>query len=194
VTTATCITLFRLLLIPVFTGLAATYGQSVNDGQPVEWTRIAAIAVFITAAASDFVDGWIARHCHQHSALGAALDPLADKLLMLAAIVTLSVTGWSAQHRFPWWFPTLVLLRDVLSAIGAWLIRRKHGRVLIRPHWTGKVTNAAQIVAIAWIMLRLETPAPIVPTAIAAFFTVYSGMMHLADGLRQYSHGPPADS
>ena len=185
------ISIFRLTLIPVFVVLAARYGQSVSDGAPLEWCRIAAVSVFLLAGISDFLDGWIARHFNQRSRLGAVLDPLADKGLMLAAIITLSVSGWSAQHRFPWWFPVLVIMRDVLSTIGAWMIKHRHGRVRIQPHWTGKVTNAAQIVAIGWIMLRLETPPPIVATAIAAVFTVISGMLHLADGTRQYLHGPP---
>ena len=110
---------------------------------------------------------------------------------MLAAIVTLSATGWSEQHRFPLWFPVLVILRDVLSTIGAWMIKHRHGRVRIHPHWTGKVCNVTQIVAIGWIMLRLEFLPPIIPTTIAAVFTVLSGMAHLWDGAQQYFHGPP---
>jgi CDP-diacylglycerol--glycerol-3-phosphate 3-phosphatidyltransferase len=185
------ISLFRLCLIPVFVMLAAGYGQSVNAGAPVEWQRVAAVCVFLLAGVSDAVDGWIARHYNQRSRLGAVLDPLADKGLMLSAIVTLSVTGWSEQHRFPLWFPVLVISRDVLSAAGAFLIKRRHGAVRIRPHWTGKVTNFMQITAIGWIMLRLDWLPPVVPTAIAAVFTVLSGMLHLADGLKQYRLGPP---
>jgi CDP-diacylglycerol--glycerol-3-phosphate 3-phosphatidyltransferase len=190
-TLANRITIFRILLIPVFVILAAWYGQSVSAQAPVEWCRIAAVAVFLFAGASDAVDGWIARNFDQKSKLGSVLDPLADKGLMLSAIVTLSATGWSEQHRFPLWFPVIVILRDVLSALGALLIRRKHGRVRVRPHWTGKVTNFLQIAAIGWIMLRLDWLPPVVPTALAAAFTVISGMVHLADGIRQYVHGPP---
>ena len=190
-TFANRITFFRFALIPVFVALAIIYGNSVDRRSPLEWCRIAAISVFLMASASDALDGWIARRFNQKSKLGSMLDPLADKLLMLSAIIALSVTGWSEQHRFPVWFPVLVIMRDVLSSIGAWLIKRRHGTVRIRPHWTGKVTNFTQIVAIGWIMLRLEFLPPVVPTAIAAAFTVASGMVHLRDGTRQYVHGPP---
>lgn len=191
-TLANRVSLFRLFLIPVFVVLAAKYGMSVDKGTPQEWCRIAAVIVFLTASASDALDGWIARRFNQRSKLGSILDPLADKGLMLSAIVTLSVTGWSHEHRFPWWFPALVILRDVLSTIGALMIKHRHGSVRIRPHWTGKVATVTQIVAIGWIMLRLEFIPPIVPTTIAAAFTVISGMAHLADGIRQYVRGAPA--
>lgn len=190
-TLANRITVFRLLLIPVFVVLAAGYGQSVTAGVRVEWLRIAAVSVFLLAATTDALDGWVARRFDQRSRLGSILDPLADKGLMLAAIVTLSATGWSEQHRFPLWFPVLVILRDVLSTIGAYLIKQRHGRVRVRPHWTGKVCNVTQIVAIGWIMLRLEFLPPVIPTAVAAVFTVASGMAHLWDGAQQFLHGPP---
>jgi cardiolipin synthase (CMP-forming) len=184
------ITIFRLLLIPVFVYFAGSYGRSVSDGAPQDWLRITAVWLFLVAAISDFADGWIARHWNQKSRLGSVLDPLADKGLMLSAIVTLTVTGWSEQHRFPTWFPVLVILRDVLSALGAWAIQLRHGRVRVRPHWTGKVCNAAQIVAIAWVMLRLEFIPPMVATVVAAVFTVVSGAFHLWDGAVQFVKGP----
>lgn len=190
-TLANRITLFRILLIPVFVVLAARYGLSVDAGKPDEWCRVAAVTVFLIASATDALDGWIARRFNQRSKLGSILDPLADKGLMFSAIITLSVTGWSHAHRFPWWFPVLVILRDVLSTIGALMIKHRHGSVRIRPHWTGKVATVTQIVAIGWVMLGLEFIHPIVPTAIAAAFTVISGMMHLYDGTRQYRHGTP---
>ena len=190
-TLANRVTLFRIVLIPVFIYLAARYGVGVDAGNPEEWCRIAAVVVFLIASASDALDGWIARRFNQRSKLGSVLDPLADKGLMFSAIITLSVTGWSHAHRFPWWFPVLVILRDVLSTIGALMIKHKNGKVRIRPHWTGKVATVTQIVAIGWIMLRLEFIPPIVPTAIAAVFTVISGMAHLIDGTRQYLYGTP---
>lgn len=184
------ISIFRLLLIPVFVHYAGRYGQSVADGAPVEWLRVMAVTVFIVAAVSDFADGYIARRWNLRSKLGSVLDPVADKGLMFSAIITLTVTGWSEKHQFPVWFPVLAILRDVLSALGAWAIHLKHGRVRVRPHWTGKVCNCAQIVAIAWVMLRLEFIDPIVATTVAAVFTVVSGAFHLWDGAVQFVKGP----
>ena len=84
-TFATQITIFRILLIPVFIGLAVYYGQSVTAGVPNEALRLWTIASFGLAAFSDALDGYIARNYNQSSKLGAILDPLADKLMLLSA-------------------------------------------------------------------------------------------------------------
>ena len=185
------ISLVRLLLIPVFAWYAVRYGNSVSAGAPEDWLRGMAVGVFLFAACTDGIDGYIARHYNLRSRLGSVLDPLADKGLMFTAFITLSVSGWSQIHRLPWLFPFLAILRDVLSAIGAWMIHHRHGRVRVKPHWTGKVANVAQIVAVAWVMLKLEFIHPTVPIGIAMVFTVISGWMHLYDGALQYLHGPP---
>jgi CDP-diacylglycerol--glycerol-3-phosphate 3-phosphatidyltransferase len=89
-TFATQLTVFRILMIPVFVLFCVYYGESVARGQPQEWQRLAAIAVFILAAITDGLDGYIARHWNQRSRLGAILDPIADKGLLLTAIITLN--------------------------------------------------------------------------------------------------------
>ncbi|MFZ4717045.1 MAG: CDP-alcohol phosphatidyltransferase family protein, partial [Chthoniobacterales bacterium] len=88
------ITIARILMIPVFVVLAIYYGKTVASGHPDEHLRMATIAVFLAAALSDGIDGWLARRFHLKSRLGAILDPIADKGLMLTAIITLSVTRW----------------------------------------------------------------------------------------------------
>lgn len=180
-TLATQITVFRILLIPVFIGLAVYYGQSVATGLPNESLRWWTIATFALAAISDAVDGFIARHFNQTSRLGAILDPLADKLMLLSAIVALSFTGW--RQHFPLWFPTLVIFRDLASIGGAFLIDHLVGRCEIKPHWTGKVATFAQFAAVLWLMLDL--PGLLWPTLIAGAFTATSGFLNLAAGVRQ---------
>jgi cardiolipin synthase len=181
VTVATYITLFRILLIPVFIGTAIYYGQSVATGQPNETLRWATISVFALAAISDAVDGYVARHFNQKSKLGAILDPLADKLLLLSAIITLSFTGW--RNQFPLWFPTLVIFRDLASIGGAFLINHLIGKCLIQPHWTGKVATFTQFTAVLWLMIEL--PALLWITVLAGVFTAISGFLNLAAGVRQ---------
>ena len=104
-TFASKITLSRLLLVPVFAVLAIYYGHSVADKVPIEWLRWCALAVFITAAASDGLDGWIARRFNKRSRFGAIIDPIADKTLLLTAIITLTLVNWGhrppSQHRPP---------------------------------------------------------------------------------------------
>ncbi|MEP6975013.1 MAG: CDP-alcohol phosphatidyltransferase family protein, partial [Spartobacteria bacterium] len=93
-TTANKITLVRILMIPAFVLMAIYYGESIKRGEPEEWQRFAAIIIFLVAAASDGLDGYIARRYNQRSALGVILDPIADKGLLLSAIITLSISNW----------------------------------------------------------------------------------------------------
>src|SRR5216117_2810809 len=110
-TTANKITVVRILMIPAFVAMAIYYGQSIQRGAPLEWMRFTAIAIFLIAAVSDGLDGYVARRYKQRSALGAILDPIADKGLLLSAIITLSISNWSdidpEYGRFPAWFPVL---------------------------------------------------------------------------------------
>src|ERR1700751_1454481 len=122
-TTANKITVVRILMIPMFVTLAIYYGASIQRGAPLEWQRFAAIAIFLLAAVSDGVDGYVARHYNQRSSLGVILDPIADKGLLLSGIITLSLTNWSevdpAYGKFPTWFPVLVISRDAILFVGA---------------------------------------------------------------------------
>ena len=112
-TTANKITVVRILMIPAFVAMAIYYGESIQRGQPLEWQRFAAIAIFILAAVSDGLDGYVARRYNQRSTLGVILDPIADKGLLLSGIITLSLTNWSefepGSGKFPAWFPVLVI-------------------------------------------------------------------------------------
>jgi cardiolipin synthase len=181
VTFATQITLFRILLIPVFIGVSIYYGQSVATGEPNERLRAAAIAVFALAALSDAVDGFVARRFNQRSRLGAILDPLADKLMLVSAILALSFTGW--RQQFPLWFPILVIFRDLASIGGAFVIQHVAGRCHIAPHWTGKVATFAQFTAVLWLMIEL--PGLVWVTWFAGIFTALSGLINLSAGIRQ---------
>ena len=78
-TTANKITVVRILMIPIFVTLAIYYGQSIQEGDPQDWQRFAAITVFLLAAVSDGLDGYVARRYNQRSSLGMILDPIADK-------------------------------------------------------------------------------------------------------------------
>ncbi len=138
-TWANRITLFRILLIPVFAGALLYYAQSDRHGMPDERLRYLAFALFLTAAVSDGIDGYLARHWNQRTQLGAFLDPLADKLLALTALLSLSLIGFRTLPTFPLWFPLLVISRDVLLAGGALTFHLLHHPFVVRHHWTGKV-------------------------------------------------------
>lgn len=183
-TLANKITVVRILLIPVFVLFAVYYGSSIAEGQPQEWLRIASIIVFITASVSDLADGWVARRFHQPSKLGAILDPLADKGLLLTAIITLSLSKWT--YAFPLWFPVLVIARDIVILTGCAVVKHLNGRLDVHPSWLGKIATALQMIALAWMMLQL--PHYIYSVYAAGLFTFLSGIGYVLDGIQQIRH------
>lgn len=199
-TTANKITLVRILLIPVFVALAIYYGQSIQRGQPLPWQRFAAIAVFLLAAVSDGLDGYVARRYNQRSSLGVVLDPIADKGLLLSGIITLSISNWSEfdpeYGRFPTWFPVLVISRDVVILVGSAVLYFLIGpKIKVRPSWTGKVATVLQMIAIAWVMLQLRWCPLLWVVGAAGLFTLISGIIYVLDGVRQlqaegHANGP----
>jgi len=171
-TLANQITLVRIMLIPVFVVFAVYYSASVRGGAAEEWLRWAAVAAFVIAAASDGLDGWIARRFKQRSALGVVLDPIADKGLLLTAIITLSVYPWPVS--LPLWFPVLVIARDVVILVGCGLLKFFTGAVEVRPSILGKIATALQMAAVAWVLLQIPEQQWVVWTA--GLFTLLSGL------------------
>jgi CDP-diacylglycerol--glycerol-3-phosphate 3-phosphatidyltransferase len=190
-TTANKITVVRILMIPVFVTLAIYYGESIQEGNPQDWMRFTAIAVFLLAAISDGLDGYVARRYNQRSSLGMILDPIADKGLLLSGIITLSISNWSQVDphygKFPAWFPVLVITRDAVILLGSALLHVLNGTMRVRTSWTGKVATVLQMAAIAWVMLQMRIPPLIYIVFAAGIFTLVSGMIYLRDGFRQLS-------
>ena len=188
-TTANKITVVRILMIPVFVTLAIYYGQSIQRGEPLEWQRLVAIVIFLLAAVSDGLDGYVARRYNQRSSLGVILDPIADKGLLLSGIITLSISNWSEidpeYGRFPAWFPVLVITRDAVILVGAVVLHLLNGKVLVKPNWTGKVATVCQMCAIGWVMLQLRFLPLFFVVIVAGIFTLISGVVYVMDGVRQ---------
>src|SRR5437667_173108 len=189
-TTANKITVARILMIPAFVTMAIYYGQSIQRGAPLEWQRFTAIAIFLIAAVSDGLDGYIARRYKQRSALGAILDPIADKGLLLSGIITLSISNWSEVDpeygRFPAWFPVLVITRDAVILVGAGILHYFIGnKMRVKPSWTGKVATVCQMCAIAWVMLQLQFLPLLFVVSVAGAFTLVSGIIYVMEGVRQ---------
>lgn len=126
------ITIGRLLLVPVIAWLL------------VERRYLPALAVFLVAAFSDLADGAIARRYRIVSALGARLDPIADKLTMLAATVLLALHGW-----IPAWLAVAIVLRDVIIAGGAIAYRLSVGPVEMAPTPLSKLNTALEFAVLA---------------------------------------------
>lgn len=179
------ITIGRILLIPVFVVLAIYYGKSAAAGHPDETLRMATIGVFLLAALSDGVDGWLARRFHLKSRLGAILDPIADKGLMLTAIITLSVTKW--PYELPVWYPVLVIARDIIIVGGCGVLHLLNNNLEVRPSLLGKTSTFFQMLTVAVVMLQWRSAEPIVWTS--GFVTLLSGIGYLAEGIRQLHDG-----
>jgi cardiolipin synthase len=188
-TTANKITVVRILMIPAFVTMAIYYGQSIQRGEPLEWQRVVAIVIFLLAAVSDGLDGYVARRYNQRSSLGVILDPIADKGLLLSGIITLSISSWSRVDpeygRFPAWFPVLVITRDVVILVGSAVLQLLIGKVRVKPNWTGKVATVCQMCAIAWVMLQLRFLPLLFVVIVAGLFTFISGVIYVMEGVRQ---------
>jgi CDP-diacylglycerol--glycerol-3-phosphate 3-phosphatidyltransferase/cardiolipin synthase len=193
VTFASKITIARICLVPVYVALAFYYGHTVKSGQPDESLRWWALGVFVLAASSDGIDGWVARRFNQCSKFGAYIDPIADKALLLAGVITLSLVDWGAPGwRLPLWFAAIVVLRDCIILGGIKILYVNHREVKIVPHWTGKITTVAQMFAIGWVMLRVTEISPVYPCAVAAFFTIWSSIAYIRQGQRILGGREPA--
>jgi CDP-diacylglycerol--glycerol-3-phosphate 3-phosphatidyltransferase/cardiolipin synthase len=181
-TIATQITILRILLIPVFVGFAIYYARSATTGAPEEWLRYTAIGAFVIAAISDAIDGWVARRFRQESNLGRILDPFADKLLLVAAVLTLTLSSWPAP--LPLWFVIVLISREILLSLGTYIVDHVVGKVHIRPHWTGKLATGLQILTVTGSMLQLKVL--VLSAAVpATLFTAISAVIYFADGARQ---------
>ncbi len=157
-TTANKITMLRVVLIPVFLLLA-------YSGQ-LYW----ALAVYIIACVSDFVDGYIARHYNQVSNFGKFMDPLADKVLVLAAMCFFVENG-----QMPGWVVAIVLFRE-FAVSGLRLIAVEQSRV-IAAAWSGKIKTASTMVGLCAMMLFSGSElVNLICTIIILLTTVYSGV------------------
>ena len=186
-TTANKITILRILLIPFFVVEVLYY---VKDGE--ELHRFLAILSFAVAAICDGVDGYIARRYNQRSELGAILDPLADKLLLVSGIVVLSFDHRPYLESVPLWLTGTIIGRDLVILIGMVVIQTTVGKVAVRPRIPGKMATVLQMVIVVWILLKWE---PRWLTGLiwgAAICTGISGVFYVWDGVRQLSAHPAA--
>ena len=181
-TIPTWLTLLRIVLIPVLV---------VVFYLPYSWSNFAAVFVFVFAALTDWLDGWIARRYNQFSAFGAFLDPVADKL-MVAVALFLIVQG----HPTPWmafWAAVIVGREIAVSALREWMAQMgQRAKVKVAP--MGKFKTIVQMVALGCLLYSVTPPsAPDVDIwmgdvifrigdwllAVAAVLTLWSGAQYL---------------
>jgi len=140
-TVANQLTLLRMLLIPAFIVL-------IVEGE-LGW----ALFVFAVAGVTDALDGVIARRWGKKTTLGAWLDPMADKLMLVSAFVVLTLPNLGLANKLPLWLTALVISRDVCIVITVAIINLAIGRRTFRPSIFGKIATATYIVTVTMAML-----------------------------------------
>jgi CDP-diacylglycerol--glycerol-3-phosphate 3-phosphatidyltransferase len=191
-TTANKITILRILLIPFFVVEIIYYART---GNAACW--LAGLLAFAVAAILDGVDGYVARRYHQWSELGTVLDPIADKLLLVSAVVVLSFnhTPWLAT--IPLWLTGTIIGRDLLTCLGVIVVHFTVGKVTVRPRLTGKIATVLQMTVVLWILLQ-RTETHVVYLQIiglgAGLFTGASGLLYVWDFMQQIGSHPASSA
>jgi cardiolipin synthase (CMP-forming) len=163
------ITLLRIILVPFFIGLMI-YGHF----------RLAA-AVFLVACVTDALDGMIARLRDQRTELGAFLDPIADKLLLVSAFVTLALRG-----ILPPWLVMTVVSRDIILVLGSIVLFYTEHEFEVRPSIIGKTATVLQFVVVTLSLVLkiygLKMPFMMILYWTTVGFTVASGIQYIVRG------------
>ena len=178
VTVPNLLTVFRMVLIPVFVSLL--FYQRF----------ILALAVFILAGVTDGLDGLLARRFNQKSQLGTILDPIADKLMLVTSFVVLSMRSVFPQPLpshlpVPFWVTVAVISRDVFILVGAAAINIVTGFRRFRPSLLGKINTVVQILGVVLILIAAGIPSNIsgyyLPTVYATVFllAILSGLHYV---------------
>ncbi len=179
-----CLTLVRILTIPFFL-LLLLYQRYLE-----------ALAVFILGGVTDFLDGLAARWMNQQTALGAYLDPAADKLLVISSFVMLGI-----MQGVPLWLAVVVVSRDILIVLGYGIIymlveKRPH----VRPTTIGKWSTGLQLITIGVALALLHEPQLLYPLVrdlligATAVVTVVSGLQYIYRGLMWLQENAPSIS
>lgn len=158
--TANKLTLLRVILIPVY--LVIWYLD-------FSYNNIVALAIFIIASVTDFIDGYVARHYNQVTDFGKFMDPLADKVLVLTSMI-----WFCAMGRFPAWALVIVMARE-FAVSGLRMVAVDNGRV-IAAGWSGKVKTFSTMICLCIMHLPIWNWLNWVCIIVIAATTLYSGV------------------
>ncbi len=162
------LTMLRVILIPVF--------LSVLFLVPAPLNRYIAVAIFIVASLTDFLDGYLARKWNLVSNFGKFMDPLADKLLVMAALVSMVQLGDLAS-----WVVIIILAREF--AITGFRTLAMEAKIVMAASWWGKVKTTVQMIMIIVVLLNLPFPGisiiEMLLVGLAVFFTILSGVDYI---------------
>ena len=176
------LTLFRIILVPFFL-VVSMRGM---------WT--VAFALFVTAAATDWFDGMIARRFNQRSRLGAILDPAADKTMLVCGYLFYTITDKLPVVALPSWLTFVVFIRDFLIILFAYLLYTRMHVKRFPPSWAGKTSTVLQAVTLAATIAAnafLPSLLPFVQVLfrLALIVTLYSSWDYIRRGRQLLEHG-----
>jgi CDP-diacylglycerol---glycerol-3-phosphate 3-phosphatidyltransferase len=161
------LTFLRALLVPVILWLLVIDGNG-TDGDAARWW---AFGIFVFAALTDSVDGWVARRWHGVTRWGQLADPIADKLLIIGSLASLAVVG-----RLPWWAVNVIVVREVAVTLLRVRLVSRLDLVMPASGW-GKAKTVSQVVAVAaYLLPGVGATLRLVLLNIAVLLTVWSGI------------------
>jgi len=169
------ISTFRILSVPFFIASLVYYSPERY------FLRFVALGIFILAALSDALDGYMARRSKQQSKAGLILDPLGDKLLLMSAFICLCANSELAP-KFPLWVVLVVLSRDAIILLGAMAIYIVKQTINIMPTRWGKLSTTFQMLAVVSILLQFKNS--FIFWWLAVIFTVISGAIYVNRGFK----------
>lgn len=178
------ITILRVLLVPFFVASLVYYSPQKD------YLRFIALAIFIAAVITDGLDGYLARLKNQKTVLGTIIDPIADKILLLSAFISLAfIKSLPEAVRLPAWVLIIVISRDSIILIGSGLIYITGGNFEIRPNVYGKITTFLQMLTIISLLLLL--PFSRILWSLMVAFTIISGVVYITRGSRLLNSSQP---
>ena len=160
----------RILLAPLMFWVILNPQIFTNNGFDITWNYYFASLLFVLASATDFFDGFIARQWNQMTMLGAILDPLADKMLTLAAFLGLMMTGEASA-----WAIYIIIVRE-LFITGIRTVAVSEG-ISVKASFAGKTKTVAQMIAIGFLLMHWPLGTELLWFAV--FLTLYSGFEYL---------------
>jgi cardiolipin synthase (CMP-forming) len=170
------LTLLRILLVPLLVIF-------LIDGEFLK-----ALIIFFVSGISDALDGFLARLLHQKTVLGAYLDPIADKALLISCFLTLSIEG-----VIPGWLTVVVISRDVIILAGTFLLFMMSVPFEIKPILISKITTALQILTVLLVLVLKSLPESFDDSWIlflywmTALFTIASGLKYISVGIMHHN-------
>jgi cardiolipin synthase len=175
VTIPNILTLARLIAVPVFLG-ASVRGEFMF-----------AFVLFVLAAFTDIVDGFIARRLNQRSKLGALFDPAADKTMMVCGYLFFTFSS-TPRYQIPVWLTSSILVRDFFILVFAYLFYTRVHVKRFPPSWAGKASTLLQAITLAWFIganaFQFVTGFEDILLRVTVFVTLFSGWDYLRRGDR----------